>query len=53
MEGGAHKEDVMVSRDVSLSQHSMVCLATSKHLPHVFTDCNRERLTQSNLRDSE
>ena len=46
----SYKEDVMVSRDASLPHHAMISLATPKHLPHVFTDDNSERLAQCNLR---
>lgn len=44
-----YKEDVVVARDGSLAQHSVVGLPTTKHSGHVFTDGNSERLTQSNL----
>ena len=46
----AYEEDVMVSRDVPLTQNSVVCLPTTKHLPHVLTDGDGERLAQSYLR---
>ena len=47
-----HEEDVVITRDGSLAQDSVVSLPTTKHSSHVLTDGDGERLAQCNLERS-